>query len=214
MNKNNIIYSATFTSATGGLYLREISALLPLIQSEDYKTLLKAEILENRFIKINAQSSRKKVINLLLPRLSYAFKGFWDVFQTSSVQEQALLLFYLTIKAEPIVRDFHQEVTLPAWRGSARNFDPFSYQMKIDEIGNAHENVAKWSEETREQMVTIYKRILKETGFLKDDNLVLPRQPDEFYFAFVKNRETWFLESCFLSQSERERIVLNFKQTQ
>ena len=203
----NITYSATFTSATGGLYIREFNALLPLIDQPDFIPLLKKEVLENRFLKINAQTSRKKVVNLLIPRIESAFPGFWDIFRDASPQEQALMLFYLTIKSVPLVYDFHFGVTLPAWRGSGRTFDLFSYQMKIDEMGNRFHNVSQWSDTTRRQIIDIYKRILRDVGFLKEESFVAPRMPDKFYCIFVKQRELWFLEACLVNQSDRERIT-------
>lgn len=203
----NITYSATFTSATGGLYIREFNALLPLIDHPECKSLLKQEVLENRLLKINAQSSRKKVVNLLIPRIESAFEGFWDIFRDANPQEQALMLFYLTLKSVPLVYDLHFGVTLPSWKGSSRTFDLFSYQMKIDELGNRFSNVAQWSDATRRQIIDIYKRILRDAGFLKEESFVAPRMSDQFYCLFVKQRDLWFLEACLVSQPERERIT-------
>lgn len=203
----NTTYSATFTSATGGLYIREFNALRPLIDRPDFRAQLKKEVLENNYLQINAQSSRRKVINNLIPRIESAFEDFWHSFSDSQPQEQALMLFYLTLKTVPLVYDFHFGVTLPAWKGSGRTFDLFAYQMKIDELGNRFSNVAQWSDATRRQLIDIYKRILRDAGFLKEESLIAPRIPDQFYFIFLQNKAPWFLEACFVSQTERERII-------
>ena len=203
----NIVYSAAFTSATGGLYISEFNSLLPLVDNPDFKPLLKQEVLENRYLKINAQSSRKKVVNLLIPRIESAFDGFWSIFRDSNTQEQALMLFYLTLKSVPIVYDLHLGVTLPSWKGSTRAFDLFTYQMKIDELGNRFSNVAKWSDATRRQIIDIYKRIIRDAGFLKDEAFTAPRMPEQFYCPFIKQKELWFLEACMIGQSDRERII-------
>jgi len=211
LKTKNTTYSASFTTATGGLFLREISALLPLLVSPDHKELLANEIRENRVLQINAQSTRNKVVNEINKRLSFAFPDFLDVFEFSPKPEKALLLFYLALKSEQLLYDFHFDVTIPAWKGSNRVFDPFKYNMKMDEIGNKDYSVREWAESTRKQILKIYKRMLKEAGFLKEDILIKPVFREGFFYPFIQNKELWFLEACFLSQTEREKVIIDHK---
>lgn len=212
IKNRNITYSASFTTATGALFYREILALLPLLKSTDYRILLANEVKENKVLQINAQTTRKKVITEIINRLDFQFEGFLELFENAPQNERVLLLFFLGLKAEPLIYDFHFDVTLPAWKGSSRIFDAFTYQMKMDEIGNKHENVREWAESTRKQILKIYKRILKEAGFLKGNSVVKPVCSDDFFFPFIKNNEAWFLEACFLTQAERERIINKYNQ--
>jgi len=57
-NRNRTYLSAT--SATGGLFQREINALLPLLLSANSQELLAKEVKENNLLQINAQSTRFK----------------------------------------------------------------------------------------------------------------------------------------------------------
>lgn len=206
----NKTYSAP-TSATGGLFHRIINALIPLIRSANSDTELAQEVKDNNLLRINAQTTRSKVVGEIKRRIVAAFKEFWDIYATSSEKEQALMLFFLILKTKPLLYDFHFEVTLPAWKGSNREFEPYNYQMKIDEIGNEHENVRKYTESTREQILKIYRRMLKEAGLLKDNKFIKPNPRNEFFFPFIENGELWFLEACFLSQNEREKIMNEYK---
>lgn len=211
-SKSKTIYQSG-TSATGGLFQREINALLPLILSPDSKTALTREIKENNLLRINAQTTRSKIVGEIKNRIKGAFKGFWDIYKSSSEQEQAILLLFLILKTKPLLYDFHFEVTIPAWMGSNREFEPYNYQMKIDEIGNEHENVRRYTESTRDQILKIYRRMLKEAGLLKDNKYIKPSPPlkSNFFFPFIENGEVWFLEACFMSRLERERIMNDFQ---
>jgi hypothetical protein len=204
-NQNKIYLSAT--SATGGLFQREINALLPLLLAANSQELLAKEVKENNLLQINAQSTRSKVVGEIKKRVSAAFDGFWDIYSIASKQQQALMLFYLVLKTKALLFDFHFEVTIPAWKGSTQEFEPYNYQMKIDEIGNEHENVRQYTESTRQQILKIYKRMLKEAGFLRENKLNKPVVPGDFFFPFIRIGETWFLEGCFLSQTEREKVL-------
>lgn len=206
-DQRNTTYSAAITSATGALYHREINALLPLIQSDNWKELLKQEMFENKLLLVNAETSRRKVISHVSSRIQYAFPEFWEIYASSKQDEQALMLFNLALNSVAVLYDFHFDVTIPAWKGSSRLFDAYSYQMKLDKLGDQFEEVDKWYATSRIQIIKIYKRTLKEAGFLHDDDLIQPRKSDEFFFPFLKNRQSWFLEACFLSQADCDRII-------
>ena len=207
INQRNTIYSAGFTAGTGALFHREINALLPILQGDNMSDLLKQEVAQNNVLLINSEVTRRIVIRQISSRKKYAFEGFWEVYEASTNSEQSLQLFNLALNSIPVVYDFHFNVTIPAWKGSSRTFDWFNYQMKLDQLGDQSEIVDKWQPSTRHQIIKIYKRMLKEAGFLNDDNLIQPRMVDDFYFPFLKNRQAWFLEACFLSVPECDRIT-------
>ena len=211
--QRNTTYSAGITSATGALFHREINALLPLIQSVDHEKLLKLETFENKFLLINAESSRRKSISHICARIKYAFPGFWENYASSTIEEQSLMLFYLALSSVTVIYDFHFGVTLPAWKGSSRLFDPFNYQMKLDKLADESAVVDKWFTSTRVHIIQIYKRMLKDAGFLNNELLVQPKVADGFYFPFLKNHQPWFLEACFLNQTECDRINHLYKLT-
>ena len=53
--------------------------------------------------------------------------------------------------------------------------------------------------------------MLKEAGFLKGNQLIKPVCSGSFFDVFIQNNELWFLEACFLTQSEREKIINDYK---
>lgn len=58
--KSNSPYTAAITG--GGFLLEETKVLLPLLQSPDRIALLKDERVDNRLLKINAETSRKRAM--------------------------------------------------------------------------------------------------------------------------------------------------------
>lgn len=207
MNQRNSVYSAGFTAGTGALFHREINALLPMLNLENATELLKQEALQNNVLMVNSEVTRRSLVRQISSRIKYAFPGFWEIYSSLSNTEQTLLLFYLAINSITIIYDFHFDITIPAWKGSSRTFDWFNYQMKLDQLGDKFEIVDKWTPGTRHQIIKIYKRMLKEAGFLNDESLIQPRKDDKFFFPFIKNRQSWFLEACFSSQADCERIT-------
>jgi hypothetical protein len=207
MTQRNSIYSASFTSGTGALFHREINALLPFLNLENRTELLKQEALQNNVLMVNSEVTRRSLVRQISSRIKYAFPGFWEIYSSSSNTEQALMLFYLALNSATVIYDFHFDITIPAWKGSARTFDWFNYQMKLDQLGDKFEIVDKWTPGTRHQIIKIYKRMLKEAGFLNEDSLIQPRKDDNFFFPFLKNHKHWFLEACFSSQADCDRIT-------
>ena len=207
----NITYSVSFTTSSGGLYAREFLALLPYLESSNRDSLLQREVAENKLLQINAEKTRAKVIRQIEGRLKYTFEGFWDNFNTLTATQQSIKLFFLVLKDIPLINDLHFNVSLPSWKGSTREFDPFALQMRLDEIGNEHQNVRQWTESTRKEIIKIYRRMLRQAGFLKGDQLVKPLRSDDFFIPFIQNNEIWFLEACFLTQSEREKLINDYK---
>ena len=69
-------YSAAITG--GGFLFEETNALLPLLLSDDQETLLKDEKVNNRLLKINAETSRYRAIMEIARRYDAMPASFWN----------------------------------------------------------------------------------------------------------------------------------------
>ena len=107
-NKNNSPYTAAITG--GGFLFEETNALLPLLQSPDRVALLKDEKVNNRLLKINAETSRKKAINEIARRYDAVSSSFWIDYQNMSEDDQKAALFFVILKTYKICFDFHAQV--------------------------------------------------------------------------------------------------------
>lgn len=93
--------------------------------------------------------------------------------------------------------DFHIEIALKKYYiGSA--LDPFDITMRLDELSTQYENVASWTDRTKSDLNSKYRKVLKEAGLYDGKNLTKPAHiHPNFWSYFTNMSEAWFLEACF-----------------
>ena len=115
---NNSPYSAAITG--GGFLFTETNALLPLLQSTDREALLKDEKLNNRLLKINAETSRYRAIVEIARRYDTMPSSFWLDYQSMNEEDQLVALFFVILKTYKICFDFHVNVTMRKWNSISK----------------------------------------------------------------------------------------------
>ena len=194
-------YSASFIASA--LLFNEFSRMKEIILAGDFIQQLERDVLENKYFGIKSQSSRKRVGLEMIRRFQKAPHGFWPFFFERSEEEQKLALFFLCLKTYGLMLDYHLEVTLRRWKARAEQLDVFDFQMRLDEISSSHPEVDAWTESTKKKTITVYLRTLTEAGLLKNGKLQKPtRINPDFWEYFIKNGESWFMESCFTNASQ------------
>lgn len=103
-------YTAAITG--GGFLFSETNALLPLLQPADRVALLKDEKLNNRLLKINAETSRYRAIMEIARRFDTMPASFWADYQAMNEEDQHVALFFVILKTYKICFDFHINVTM------------------------------------------------------------------------------------------------------
>lgn len=201
-NKN--IYSASFTA--GGLLYSEFNALLEIISRKDWKDSLAAEIRNNQYLKINSETARIRVITEIKKRIKSIDSIFYDYFMVCNEQEKKLLLFYLMLKVYPLVFSFHFDVTIENWKKGVSIIDPYVYQMKLDELSASNPDVDSWSDQTKRKVITVYIRMLTETGFIINKRLNPIQVNDQFWCYFIQNNNKWFLDTCLIPNETKKRV--------
>ena len=205
-------YSASFTA--GSLLFRETSCMLPLFLSEQGEMLVREEVMNNNLLKINSEASRKRVVREINKRITSVNTDFWRLYAGKNVFEQKLLLFFVCLKTYKLMFDFHFNVTVKRWHSSCRQVEPYLYQMELHEIAAKDKYVDGWSDLTKNTLIGVYMRVLRETGLLEAKNCALkPAEAStEFWRYFVVNNESWFLDACLLSARQKVLFkMLNHK---
>lgn len=200
-NPSNKKYSAAFTASA--LLHNEFCTAKESILAGDFIRQIKEDVLENTRLGIKTQSARKRISQEMVKRYESAPDGFWPFFFSRSEEEQKLALFFLCLKTYGLMLDYHLEVTLKRWKAQSEQIERFDLQMRLDEISSAYPEVDAWSESTKTKTITVYLRTLTEAGLLKNGKLQRPfRISPDFWEYFIKNGESWFLESCFTPVSQ------------
>lgn len=202
-------YSASFTAA--GLLYRETEAVLGLLKDENVISLLKDEVKNNSCLQVNTEAARKRIVQEIIKRHQAVGAGFWIKFQGSNDEERRLCLFYAILKTYKLIFDFHFDVTLNRWRSSDNEVDNYYYQMKIDEISGNHQEVDQWTDATKLKSITVYLRIMREAGLLKGNTLQKIMVDDNFWCYFIQRNDTWFLDACFVSLTQKKEIIIKCK---
>lgn len=197
MNKSQSKYDTNFTAR--GLLIDEFIALLPLLKSDNFDEAITKEIEENNLIKIDTKSGRKRAIAEIKRRAKLVSNDFWSFFSAASLNEKKIMLFYLCLRAYPIVFDIHFEVAVKKFK-TGNQLTDYDIQMKLDEIASKDEHVANWSDSTLKKINTQYRTVLKESGLLKNESLKKSEIHNSYFWRFFKDRgENWFLYACFIN---------------
>jgi hypothetical protein len=198
-------YSAAFTGA--GLMFEEVESLYPVLIQPNANELLKKEVKENKYLKINSESSRQRVSQEIRKRVQFTDEFFWSFYYSCIEKEKRLLLFYLALKAYKMVYDFHFNVTVPKMLVLETEIDLYKYRMRLEEIASVEENVAGWSEETWEKLITRYVYMLETANLSAEKKLTKPNVSSQFYCYFIEKEEYWVLDAFFLKQYEKEALI-------
>lgn len=204
--KSNSPYTAAITG--GGFLLEETKVLLPLLQSPDRIALLKDERVNNRLLKINAETSRKRAMAEIERRYDAMPPTFWNDFQQMDEEDQKAALFFVILKTYKICFDFHINVTLRKWNSISKSLVYDDIEMEFNEVSARDVFVDSWSDKTKRKVASSYLTVLRKVGILdKDDNLH-PLSASNFDY-YIINGEQWFLEACLLQPYQIQLIINN-----
>lgn len=201
--KINSPYTAAITG--GGFLFEETNALLPLLQSPDRVALLKDEKVNNRLLKINAETSRKKAINEIARRYDAVSSSFWIDYQNMSEDDQKAALFFVILKTYKICFDFHINVTMRKWNSISKSLVYEDIDMEFNEVSARDEFVDSWSDKTKRKVASAYLTILRKVGILDKQDQLHPLSASNFDY-YIINGEQWFLEACLLQPYQIEAI--------
>ncbi|MCR5454686.1 MAG: DUF1819 family protein, partial [Bacteroidales bacterium] len=178
-----------------------------LLRDENRDTLLKDEVLNNRYLQVNSQTSRSRFVSELKKRYLAAPANFWDFFDSLSIEGQRAAMLYAILKAYKLVYDFHCNVTIYHWNSVKQTISKKDIMMEFNEIASNDEFVNSWSDSTRGKCASTYLTFLREAGMLNTKGELKPIHLENNEFAYyIRNGEEWFLQSCLLFQYEIDEI--------
>ncbi len=192
----------------GALFQREFEAILPILTSEDPQKELVKEFKENKYLGIKTESARERLLTDLRRRTKFAPDGFWKFYLTCTESQKKLALFFLLLNAYPVALELQLEVVVEKWKKLEKKLDAFDLHMRLDELSTSIQQVGNWSDTTKKNVTKNFLRSLKDAGLLINREINKPRpQPESFWHYFISIGESWFLEACLLSKTEREKLL-------
>ena len=185
----------------------EMTAVLPLLMSDNADALLRDEKINNRLLKINTEQTRKKAITEFKRRYKAMLLSFWKDYLDMSPQAQNVAMFFVVLKAYRICFDFQVNVVIKKWNSVSQSVTFNDVYMQMMEIAADDPFVDSWSDATKRKVVGSYLTILRKVGILDDSDALHPVSlPDTDFAFYLTIGEPWFLEACLLQPYEIERI--------
>jgi hypothetical protein len=195
------IYSASLT--TGPLLTDETEAVISYMAEHNW-TKSEVPIKSDRYIKVNSEAGRKRKLREIRNRIESVPVEYWKRFiDLTSREEKQAFLYYVCMKAYPLVRDFHFEVILNKWRLLDTLFEKDEVSKFLKRASNKHSEIDDWSETTQKKVGQVILLMLKEVGIISKNRIRLVFLPDTFWLFFIEHGEGWFLEAMFLSREQR-----------
>lgn len=203
-SRSPIKYSISFTA--GSLLYEETTRLLNHILNDELEER-KHEIIKDNIIKINSESARKRVLQEIKKRFGAVSKSVWVRYENSNIREQKILLFYTVLKTYPILADFMKEVVVYKWKSLKKDLTARDIELFLDRKSAEHPEIEKWADTTKEKVIQVVQRILKESGILINFKLNALESSEQFWRFFIQLDDPWFLEYALLNKEQRNKII-------
>lgn len=196
MTKIKSKYSASMTGC--GFVFNEFNSVLPLLMSSNSKELIKQEVINNQYLMMNSENTRKRCVSELQKRFAAVPESFWQYYMNLNDEDKRIALLYSLLKAYAILKDLHQNVVQPQWNSIDKTLNGDNLLVEIYNIASSDEFVDSWSEQTKQKIVSWYQTVLFQVGMLSraDQRLRQVRLIDDTWFH--EEGETWFLEACLI----------------
>ena len=196
MTKIKSKYSASMTGC--GFVFNEFNSVLPLLMSSNSKELIKQEVINNQYLMMNSENTRKRCVSELQKRFAAVPESFWQYYMNLNDEDKRIALLYSLLKAYAILKDLHQNVVQPQWNSIDKTLNGDNLLVEIYNIASSDEFVDSWSEQTKQKIVSWYQTVLFQVGMLSraDQRLRQVQLADDTWFR--EEGETWFLEACLI----------------
>ncbi len=198
-------YSISFTA--GGLLYNETVSLLPILKDKDGLDLLTNEAKKNEVLKINSESARKRIIAEIKKRYKSVDKKLWENFDSIGMAEQKIILYYVCLKTYKLLFDFHFSLLIEKWATGDKEIlvEDFSHFLEV--LGSKDENVFSWTEKTLYKGAQVAVLMLKESGFIENENLIKPHIDQNALKIIIECGDDWITDVLFLDMEDRNRLM-------
>ena len=196
-------YSASFTA--GSLLLNEFNSLIKLILTTDLRKE-KDTIIKENILKINSESSRRRVLSEIIKRVEAVDNSVWRFYTDCNENEKRALLFYVILKSHPLVFDFQREIILENFRTYNLIISKADIEMFLMKKSSSHPEIDSWSPSTLSKIIHTTILILQQSNILNNYTITPLTLTNIFWVKFIKVGDPWFLELALLNKAQRKII--------
>lgn len=196
-------YSVSFS--IGSLFINEVDLLIDYLIDQNLKENINNIVSENR-IKINAESSRARIVREIHKRSRNVDTIVWKIYKAANFSEKSILLFYTCCKTFKFILDFQTDVVLEKFKSYSLDLSNNDFTYFVDRKSILYPELEDWSQKRKEKIRWSLFTILEETGLLVDGKITPLKADNEFWYNFIKLGDPWFLELALLNKQQRDII--------
>ena len=187
--------------------LDETVALLPILQSPDADSLLRAEVDTNHLLQLGKSKTRLRMITEFKRRYNAMPPSFWTWFLSLDRSGQVIALYYCLMRTYLLVKDVHLNVFLPRLKSANPTVVKADVERHICQIAAMDDFVASWSDATKGKVAGACLSFLRCVGMLDGDGELKAVHVDDGLAAhFLSRGESWYLESLGMPLYEINRV--------
>ena len=188
--------------------LDETVALLPILQSPDADSLLKAEVEGNHLLQLGKAKTRSRMMTEFKRRYATMPPSFWKWFLTLERAEQVVALYYCLLRTYLLVKDVHLNLVLPRFKSANPVVTKADVERHICQIAAVDPFVESWSDTTKEKAAGACLSFLRSVGMIDSASGELRTVPvdDRLASHFISRGESWYLEALGMPLYEIKRI--------
>ena len=191
-----------------GFMLDETVALLPILQSPDADSLLKAEVEGNHLLRLGKAKTRLRMMSEFKRRYAAMPPSFWKWFLALDRAGQVIALYYCLMRTYLLVKDVHLNLVLPRFKSANPVVTKADVERHICQVAAIDPFVESWSDTTKGKVAGACLSFLRSVGMINSASGELRSVPvdDRLASHFISRGESWYLEALGMPLYEIKRI--------
>lgn len=191
-----------------GFMLDETVALLPILQSPDADSLLKAEVEGNHLLQLGKAKTRLRMMSEFKRRYAAMPPSFWKWFLALDRAGQVIALYYCLMRTYLLVKDVHLNLVLPRFKSANPVVTKADVERHICQVAAIDPFVESWSDTTKGKVAGACLSFLRSVGMVNPASGELRSVPvdDRLASHFISRGELWYLEALGMPLYEIKRI--------
>ena len=171
------------------LYLELKKAIGLIIQGFSIDDI-KYKAIEENIFSVNTEARKKEIASTVTNRISVLDDFIMDKIANGSLQTSKQLALYSIIKTDRLFFEFMTEVYKEKILLNDMNLIDKDFNVFFRRKAEQSEKIASWKDYTFYKLVQVYKRILTEAGFIRNNKKeieILPQIMEEEVMEHLKN---------------------------
>lgn len=138
---------------------------------------LKSKLLDENPLHITPARRNKEISAAVLIRVNALSQSELNILVNGSVSDKKQIVMLSIMKTERIVREFINEVYLEKLEMGQNALEDVDFNVFFRRKQEDEESVEKWQDVTIKKLKQVFKKILKELGFIKVDGKAMEILP-------------------------------------